>query len=210
MRSQQSSAVPMALALGVLLSIAGCSSSPGGEASESPASPTTAENSAPAQSTQPATGSAAGNMPASSAATGSSVDPMTGALTLFYVAVGDEGKSGPKIGCGDSLVATETGPVEFTNQIEASMIALLDDDEQELGGSGLRNALASSDLDYISSTVKGDSVSVELSGTVSSGGICDDPRMIGQLEYTAMTAAGTGQAQILVNGEKLEEVLSAK
>lgn len=210
MRAQQSSAVPMALALGVLLSIAGCSSSPGGEASESPASPTTAENSAPAQSTQPATDSAAASMPASSAATESSAEPTTAALALFYVAVGDEGKSGPKIGCGDSLVSAETGPEEFTNQVEAAITALLADDKEELGGSGLRNALAGSDLSYASSVVDGDVVTVELNGTVSSGGTCDDPRIIGQLKYTAMTAAGTGEAEILVEGEKIEKVLSAK
>src|SRR5699024_3637631 len=114
----------------------------------------------------------------------------TAALTLFYVAVGDAGQSGPEIGCGDSLVATETGPEEFTNQVEASMTALLADDDEELGGSGLRNAVAASDLEYATSMVDGDVVTVELSGTVTSGGTCDDPRIIEQLKYTAMTAAG--------------------
>jgi len=92
--------------------------------------------------------------------------------------VGDEGKSGSEIGCGDSLVATETGPEEFTNQVEASITALLADDEEMLGESVLRNALAGSDLDYVSSAVEGDAVTVELSGTVKSGGACDDPRIV--------------------------------
>ncbi|MGX1750680.1 GerMN domain-containing protein [Glutamicibacter protophormiae] len=131
-------------------------------------------------------------------------------MTLFYVAVGDAGQSGPEIGCGDSLVATQTGPEEFTNQVEASMAALLADDNEELGGSGLRNALAASNLEYVTSLVDGDVVTVELEGTVSSGGTCDDPRIIEQLKYTAMTAAGTGEAEILVEGEKIEEVLSSK
>lgn len=108
----------------------------------------------------------------------SSAEPTTAALTLFYVAVGDEGKSGSEIGCGDSLVATETGPEEFTNQVEASITALLADDEEMLGESVLRNALAGSDLDYVSSAVEGDAVTVELSGTVKSGGACDDPRIV--------------------------------
>ncbi|RWZ83145.1 hypothetical protein EKH49_09955 [Glutamicibacter sp. HZAU] len=168
---------------------------PTSASTETSASPTSPGGSTPAQSTEPAA---------------SSAEPTTAALTLFYVAVGDEGKSGPQIGCGDSLVATETRPEEFTNQIEASIDALLDDDEEMLGESGLRNALAGSDLDYVSSAVDGDVVTVELSGTVSSGGTCDDPRIIGQLEYTAMTAAGTGEARILVGGKELEEVLSAK
>lgn len=90
------------------------------------------------------------------------------------------------------------------------MTALLAHDEGMLGESGLSNALAGSDLDYVSSAVDGDVVTVELSGTVKSGGTCDDPRIIEQLQYTALTAAGTGEARILVDATELEEVLSAK
>lgn len=206
MRTQRTSPAPLALVLAVLMLAAGCSQGPGGEMAESPAPPTSASTETSASPTSPG-----GSTPAQSTEpAASSAEPTTAALTLFYVAVGDEGKSGPQIGCGDSLVATETRPQEFTNQIEASIDALLDDDEEMLGESGLRNALAGSDLDYVSSAVDGDVVTVELSGTVSSGGTCDDPRIIGQLEYTAMTAAGTGEARILVGGKKLEEVLSAK
>lgn len=195
MRPQRNRAAPLALGLGVLILVAGCSLDPGGETAESTAAPTEAETSATAEATAPV------SSPAGST---------TAALTLFYVAVGDEGKSGPEIGCGDSLVSTETGPEEFTNQIEAAIAALLAEDEEELGASGLRNALASSELDYVSSMVEADVVTVELSGAVRSGGTCDDPRIIEQLEYTAMTAAGTGSARILVDGRDLEEVLSAK
>lgn len=205
MRTQRTSPAPLALVLAVLMLAAGCSQGPGGEMAESPAPPTNASTETSASPTSPGGSTQAqSTVPAASSA-----EPTTAALTLFYVAVGDEGKSGPQIGCGDSLVATETRPEEFTNQIEASIDALLDDEEM-LGESGLRNALAGSDLDYVSSAVDGDVVTVELSGTVSSGGTCDDPRIIGQLEYTAMTAAGTGEARILVGGKEVEEVLSAK
>lgn len=205
MRTQRTSPAPPALVLAVLMLAAGCSQGPGGETAVSPAPPTSASTETSASPTSPG-----GSTPAQSTEpAASSAEPTTAALTLFYVAVGDEGKSGPQIGCGDSLVATETRPEEFTNQIEASIDALLDDEEM-LGESGLRNALAGSDLDYVSSAVDGDVVTVELSGTVSSGGTCDDPRIIGQLEYTAMTAAGTGEARILVGGKEVEEVLSAK
>ncbi|MGO2124464.1 GerMN domain-containing protein [Glutamicibacter arilaitensis] len=196
MLPKRNRAAPLALAWGALILIAGCSTGTDGEMTESAAAPANEKTAAPSASSTPATESSA--------------EPTTAALTLFYVAVGDEGKSGPKIGCGDSLVSAETGPEEFTNQVEAAITALLADDKEELGGSGLRNALAGSDLSYASSVVDGDVVTVELNGTVSSGGTCDDPRIIGQLKYTAMTAAGTGEAEILVEGEKIEKVLSAK
>ncbi|MGP5650167.1 MULTISPECIES: GerMN domain-containing protein [Glutamicibacter] len=196
MLPKRNRAAPLALAWGALILIAGCSTGTDGEMTESAAAPANEKTAAPSASSTPATESSA--------------EPTTAALTLFYVAVGDEGKSGPKIGCGDSLVSAETGPEEFTNQVEAAITALLADDKEELGGSGLRNALAGSDLSYASSVVDGDVVTVELNGAVSSGGTCDDPRIIGQLKYTAMTAAGTGEAEILVEGEKIEKVLSAK
>ena len=58
--------------------------------------------------------------------------------------------------------------------------------------------------------MKGDQVTVNLTGTVMSGGTCDDPRIIEQLKYTAKVAAGVGSARILVNGSDIEELLSQK
>lgn len=203
MRPQRISQLPIALGLGILFLVAGCSANDGEGATESSAPPTTSQNSTPPQDSPAPASSATASASISASATSAS-------LTLFYVAVGDAGKAGPEIGCGDSLVATETGPKEFTNQVEASITALLANDAEELGSSGLRNALAASDLDYVSSMVDGDVVTVRLNGAVSSSGTCDDPRIVEQLKYTAMTAAGTGQAEILVDGEKIEEALSSK
>ncbi|MDR7359182.1 hypothetical protein [Paeniglutamicibacter sulfureus] len=134
----------------------------------------------------------------------------TSSLTIFYVAVSDQGKAGPMIGCGDSIVATETGPVIYASQVEAAMSGLLENKEIELGQSGLMNALAGSDLYYVSSTVSEGIVTVELTGELSSGGICDDPRIIAQLTHTAMVAAGTEEARILIDGVDIGESLSLK
>ncbi|MET1034753.1 MAG: GerMN domain-containing protein [Arthrobacter sp.] len=136
--------------------------------------------------------------------------PATAALTVYYVAVGDAGVSGPEIGCGDSLVATETEPVTFTNQVEAAITRLLADRDRSHGESGLVNSLYQSTLDYVSSSVEGGTVTVELTGEPRSGGICDDPRIQAQLRHTARAAAGADEAQILIDGEPIEEVMSLK
>lgn len=203
MRPQRISQLPIAFGLGILFLAAGCSANDGEGMTESSAPPAATQSSTPLQDSPAPFSSAPAGARSSTSATSAS-------LTLFYVAVGDAGKSGPEIGCGDSIVATETGPKEFTNQVEASVAALLANDAEELGSSGLRNALTASDLEYVSSMVDGDVVTVQLNGTVSSSGTCDDPRIVEQLKYTAMTAAGTGEAEILVEGEKIEEALSSK
>lgn len=164
---------------------------------------------APSSSAVPAPSTAPTNT-RSSTPTSSSAQPSTAALTIFYVAVDDQGKSGPKIGCGDSMVATESAPETFTDQVEASIKMLLNDKSSEHGQSGLVNALAASDLRFIDSMISGDEVAIDLSGTVSSGGTCDDPRIIEQLKYTAKTAAGVGSARILIDGIDIGKVLSQK
>ncbi|MGO2595829.1 MAG: GerMN domain-containing protein [Glutamicibacter arilaitensis] len=107
-------------------------------------------------------------------------------------------------------MATETGPVIYASQVEASMSTLLEDKDAEHGQSGLVNTLSASELTYVSASVSGDTVTVELSGEILSGGTCDDPRIVAQLTHTAMVAAGTGEAVILINGVDVNKYLSQK
>ncbi len=193
------------------LALSGCSPAeppvPGSTSAIQSPSNTVSASPTPTVSASPSSPSASSS-PSSAPASPST---KTAKLTVFYVAVDNqEGVSGPKIGCGDTLVATETGPVAFANQVEAAMNALLKDNSPTHGESGLKNAVAASDLSYKSSTVKGDQVTVNLGGTVMSGGTCDDPRIIEQLKYTAKVAAGVGSARILVNGSDIEKILSQK
>lgn len=161
----------------------------------------------------PAT-SAGSSSPSGSASTSESASPSesatTAPLTLYYVATGDNGVSGAKIGCGDSLVATYTEPVAFTDQLRKSMERLLSDENQFLGQSGLLNALYMSDLDFVAGAVKGDVVTVELTGQVTLGGVCDAPRVSEQLHQTAETATGAGSSAVLVDGVPLEDLISQK
>lgn len=198
--TRMSLAVLVALTAGISLSA--CSA-------PDPAPVPGTSSAAPSSSAVPAPSTSPTNTQ-SSAPAPSSAQETSAALTIFYVAVDDQGKSGPKIGCGDSLVATESAPETFTDQVGASIKMLLNDKSSEHGQSGLINALAASDLRFIDSMVSGGEVAVDLSGTVSSGGTCDDPRIIEQLKYTAKTAAGVGSARILIDGIDIEKVLSQK
>jgi hypothetical protein len=182
------------------------------------ATPTTAPTpTAPAGSPAAPTTSAAGppsSAPASQPATGepqpTGLPEQTGPLTVYYVAVGDNGVSGPAIGCGDSLVATTTGPVTYRDQVGPSVGALLANRNRDVGLSGLINALYQSDLTYVAGELTGSTITIWLTGQYMLGGVCDIPRAKAQLEYTAMAASGAISAQVYVNGRPIDEVLSLK
>jgi hypothetical protein len=131
-------------------------------------------------------------------------------LALYYVGVDDGGVSGEMIGCNDSLVKVQGEPVETDDKVVASMQALLANKDQNIGESGLYNALYQSDLTFVRWEKSGGEVTVYLTGTVASGGTCDDPRIINQLERTAATAADSETAKVIVNDLLIQDVLSTR
>lgn len=135
---------------------------------------------------------------------------VTKPLTLYYVATEDNGIAGPMIGCGDSLVSRTTAPVTTTNLVKSAFEQLLAGKDQFIGQSGLYNALYQSNLTYLDSSVAGDTVTVNLTGTLKLAGECDNPRVQAQLEQTAKTAAGVAKATINLNNKPLAESLSLK
>lgn len=193
-------------------------------ASPSSASPsTTASPTASATPTAPASTSAAPTTSAAAPPSSAPASPPPTAeptptglpeqvapLTIYYVAVGDNGVSGPAIGCGDSLVATTTAPVRFTDQVGPSINTLLANKSRDIGLSGLINVLYQSSLTYLGGELNGSTITIWLSGQFMLGGVCDIPRAKAQLEYTAMTASGATSAQVFVNGRPIDEVLSLK
>ncbi len=51
---------------------------------------------------------------------------------------------------------------------------------------------------------------IELTGSFSLAGECDNPRVLAQLRSTALQFSTVKEAVILVNGETLEDALSLK
>lgn len=135
---------------------------------------------------------------------------VTKPLTLYYVAIEDNGIAGPMIGCGDSLVSRTTAPVTTTDVIESSLKQLLAGSHQYIGQSGLYNALYQSDLTFVDSSITDDTATVDLTGSLKLSGECDNPRVAAQLEETAKTAADVSKAVINLNGKPLSDSLSLK
>ena len=181
----------VAVAVAALIALSGCSDQGSPSASTTPSPTSSSVSPAPTPAPSP-----------------TSSEPAA-ALTIYYVAIGSNGADGPGIGCGDSIVATQTAPVHVTDTVAASMRALLAPSPR-VRGSGLVNVLSQSHLASIDSTVSGSTVTIYLTGAFQLSGMCDIPRAKAQLEYTAKTAAGARNVVIYVNGKTLDEVLSLK
>lgn len=135
--------------------------------------------------------------------------PTQASVTVFYIAVGDGGTSGPAVGCGDSAVAVTSATITYTDPVEGALRTLLANHAQEIGQSGLSNALWRSELAVASVERSGASITAHLNGTLSIGGECDNPRIEQQLLLTAQQAAGA-PVTITINGKTLSEALSLK
>lgn len=135
--------------------------------------------------------------------------PTNASVITYYIAVGDGGTAGPLVGCGDSAVAVTSQSVSFTDPVEAALRTLLASHTEELGQSGLRNALWQSTLAVTSIDRNGSAITAHLDGTLAVAGECDNPRIEQQLLLTAQEAAA-GPVSITINGKTLSEALSLK
>jgi hypothetical protein len=174
--------------------------------------PTTAPTTAPALPTSPPPQpTTALPVPTAPLAPTTPPEQTVNQVTFYLVALEDDGKSGVKIGCGDSLVAV-TQPVDATNvPVNVALEKLFSYKTQFVGESGLYTALYQSDLkvDSVDRGPAGD-VRVALSGTVALGGVCDNPRFQGQIEQTILASSGASAVNVTINGKPLSEIVSGR
>ncbi len=129
---------------------------------------------------------------------------------VFLIALEDGGKSGPAVGCGDSVVPVAVMLPRTEGVLRAALEKLLSMKDQFLGESGLYNALYQSDLRVDGVRIEDGKAVIELSGTLQQGGECDSPRIQAQLEQTALQFSTVKSTAIFINGKPLEDVLSLR
>lgn len=136
--------------------------------------------------------------------------PSVSQVKIYLIAINDQGKSGTKIGCGDSVVAASQQIAPTTMPLTAALNNLLNNHSQYYGQSGLYNALYQSTLKVDNASVNDGVATVHLSGTLQLGGECDNPRVEAQLTQTVMQFSTVKTVNIYVNGKTLQEALSLK
>lgn len=139
-----------------------------------------------------------------------SVSRTTVSVLLYLIAIGDEGKSGRRIGCGDSLVAVRRPIPPTTAPLTAAMRLLLSNHHRFYGQSGLYNPLYHSRLRVQRATVVNGRATVHLVGTMSLGGECDNPRVGAQLRQTTLQFSTVHSVAIFINNVPLWKRLSLK
>jgi hypothetical protein len=135
---------------------------------------------------------------------------ITETVKIFFVALEDNGKSGPKIGCGDSLVSVDQEINYKGDKLKNTLEQLLMQKTQFYGQSGFYNALFSSNLKVDTVSYKGSTASVYLTGEMQLGGTCDTPRFEEQLKATMLQFPEIKNAEIYINNQPIKEALSTK
>jgi hypothetical protein len=131
-------------------------------------------------------------------------------VRIFLIAIGDDGMAGPKVGCGDSVVAVQVEIPRTTQVLHAAFEKLLSIKDQYYGQSGLYNALWQSNLTVQSVTLVNGVATVRLSGTLQLGGVCDNPRVDAQLTQTALQFDTVTRVDIFIDDVPLAQVLSLR
>ncbi len=134
----------------------------------------------------------------------------TTSVSIALIALNDNGASGPAVGCGDSAVMVRVQVPRTQAVLRASLEKLLSLHSKDYGESGFYNALYQSSLSLDQLSLTDGNAVIRLKGQLTSGGVCDDPRIIAQIEQTALQFSTVKTATIYVNGTKIQELLSGK
>lgn len=137
-------------------------------------------------------------------------DEPTLKVRVFLISPGDQGHSGHKVGCGDSAVPVELGLPRKEPGLAGALGALLALKERYQEPSGLSNPLYSSALQLVRVERHGGDVRVYLKGYLEMGDECDNPRILAELQETALQFKDVSRVQFFLDERPLPEILSGK
>ncbi len=127
-------------------------------------------------------------------------DPATQTVKVALI---DLDSDGP-VGCGDNLAFIDKTVPATTTPFVSSIEQLLTETSPSEHYSALRN----SSLTLDRAAIENGTATIELSGNLSLGGVCDNPRLTTQIGETARQFEAVENVEVSINGQKLEDVLS--
>ena len=127
-------------------------------------------------------------------------------VQVYLVAVDDNGKTGKKIGCNDSLVAVARTIKPTRSPLKAALEELLvipHDYSKQLG-----NYWWGENLKVKSVLIRKGVATINISGNGPYvAGVCDEPRITSQIEETARQFPNVKRVKVFVNGRPLAEAI---
>jgi spore germination protein GerM len=129
----------------------------------------------------------------------------TQSIKIYLVAVGDEGKTGKKIGCGDSLVAVTRTIKKTAAPLTAAIRELLQTPQHSGvdGSPKLENFWKGRNLKVRSVSIVNRTATIRLSGSVSVAGVCDEPRIESQIDATARQFPTVKRVKVFIGKQAL-------
>jgi hypothetical protein len=147
------------------------------------------------------------------AASPARADEPTQKVRVFLISPGDQGRSGHKVGCGDSAVPVEIALPSKEPGLPGALGALLALKERYQEPSGLSNPLYSSALQLVRIERRGaerGDARIYLKGYLEMGDACDNPRILAELQETVLQFKDIRSVQFFLDDRPLPEILSGK
>ena len=131
----------------------------------------------------------------------------TQSVKVYLVALGDNGKTGKKIGCDDSLIAVTHTIKKTTAPLSAAIRELLSTPPHPDGAPNLQNFWKGRNLALKSATIRNDTATIYISGEVYVAGICDEPRIQSQIEETARQFPKVKKVKVFIGKRTLADAI---
>jgi Aspartic acid proteinase inhibitor/Sporulation and spore germination len=126
-------------------------------------------------------------------------------VKVYLVALDDNGRRGKKIGCNDSLVPVTRSVSADAVPLKAAVEELLSIPREYEGGLG--NYWVGENLSVQSVALRAGVATIRIRGNVYIAGVCDAPRIEGQIRETARQFRGVRSVRVFVNGRRLADAL---
>jgi hypothetical protein len=129
-------------------------------------------------------------------------------VRVYLVAVGDNGKAGKKIGCDDSLVAINRSIPPTHGPLKAALQQLLSIPSEYGEVPKLNNFWKGRNLRLKSVSIWRRTAIIRIAGEIFVAGICDEPRIVEQIEATARQFPSVQRVRVFVGNRTLAEAIS--
>jgi hypothetical protein len=126
-------------------------------------------------------------------------------INIYLVAVGDNGKTGKKIGCGDSLIPVTRTIKKTAAPLTAAIRELLQTPQHPGvdGTPNLENFWKGRNLKVSSVSLVKRTATIRLSGALSVAGVCDEPRIESQIDATALQFPTVKRVKVFIGNKTL-------